>query len=266
MHASMRFLHRFASVAYMALLYMICGVVAPIVLLPVCVAARLTNRPSACWDWVSHQLFFRLVHLRYNVHGTFIDSGFILANHRTFVDFGYDPVVSRSAVVGHALGFASMLGLALLGVVEQRCVVVQRTRSRHDAFEAIRRFQSADGPYSQRILFWPEGTRRSHTTLTLAETARLLKPGLLKSIYEHHRAPVQVMLSKNKERVFAEKRLHVGFGMTIETHLSEAIHPRDYATFDAFFERVCADWHGMFQVLYTDRLVRREESRNPSED
>jgi 1-acyl-sn-glycerol-3-phosphate acyltransferase len=256
MRASMRYLHRLASVAYMALIYMICCVVAPIVLLPVCIVARLTHRPSACWDWVTHQLFFRLIRLRYRVHGTFIDSGFILANHRTWADFGYDPYVSRSAIVGRALGFASMIGLALLGFVEQRCIVLRRTRSRHYTFEVIRRFQNANGPYSQRILIWPEGTRRSHTSLTLAETALLLKPGLLKSIYQHHRSPVQIMLSNNKERVFDEKRLHVGIGWTIDTRLSDAINPRDFATFDAFFERVCADWHGLFQTLYTDGDAR----------
>ena len=257
MHTSMRCLHCVASVVYMALLTLICCIVAPIVLLPVCVVARLTHRPSACWDWVVC-CFFWLFHVRYRVHGTFIDSGFILANHRTFCDFAYDPYVSRSAVVGRALAFASVLGSALLGFVERRFIVVQRTRSRQEAFDAIRRFQSADGPYSQRILFWPEGTRRSHTTLTLVETSRLLKPGLLKSIYEHRRTPVQIMLSKNKERVLDEKRLRVGIGWTIETRLSDSIHPRDFATFDAFFERVCADWHGLFQALYPDGEARAQ--------
>ena len=215
-------LGRVASLVYIALLYVVCCVVAPVVLLPVCITARLTHRHSTCWDWTA-LLFFRLVHLRYRVSGTLIESGFILANHRTFCDFGYDPYVSGSAVVGRALGFASMLGISLLGFVERRFIVISRMRSRHDAFEAIRRFQSANGPYSQRILFWPEGTRRTHTTLTLPETRTMLKLGLLKSIYEHNRMPVQIMLSKNKERVFDEKRIRVGFGWTIDTRLSDHV-------------------------------------------
>ena len=250
-HAS-SILGRVASLVYIALFYVVCCVVAPVVLLPVCITARLTHRHSStCWDWTT-LIFFRLFHLNYRVSGTLVESGFILSNHRSFCDFGYDPYVSGSAVVGRALGFASMLGIALLGFVERRFIVISRMHSRHDAFEAIRRFQSANGPYSQRILFWPEGTRRSYTTLTLPETRTILKMGLLKSIYEHNRTPVQIMLSKNKELVFDEKRIRVGFGWTIDTRLSDAIHPRDFATFDAFYERVCVDWHGLFCILYSD--------------
>lgn len=236
----------------MALCYVLCCVVLPLLLLPACIIARATSIRIACWDWVTYNGFFRLCQLRYRIRGTFIESGFILANHRSWCDFAYDPFVSGSAVVGRPAAFAAMLFQALLGFIEQRFIVLSRARSRHEAFASILRFTRAGGPYSGRVLFWPEGTRRSHTQLTLLETARLLKPGLLKSIYEHRpcQMPVQIMLSRNKELVFDEKRLRVGIGEIVYTELSDAIDPRDFATFEAFYDRVCVEWFELWQRLY----------------
>jgi hypothetical protein len=77
-----------------------------------------------------------------------------------------------------------------------------------------------------------------------------MKPGLLKSIYEYRLLPVQIMMSKNKEHVLNEKQITVGIGQTIYTHLSEAIKPSDFETFDAFFEEICSKWYLLFQTLY----------------
>ncbi len=186
--------------------YTLNAIIVPIVLLPICVVVRLSNGLThfriSCWDLVTYNAFFRMLRLNHRVHGTFIESGFVLANHRSWCDFGYDPYVSRSAVVGRSLGFFAMLFQSLLGLIENRFIVIDRTRSRHDAFDSVRRFIHANGPYSRRILFWPEGRRCTHTQLiTFDETKRLIKQGLLKSIYEHRLLPVQIMMSNNKERV-----------------------------------------------------------------
>ena len=243
-------LHRTFSIPFIAIWYMANCIVIPILMLPVCVLARLCNAPISCWDWATYNVFFRMFMIRNCVQGTFIDTGFLLANHRTWVDFAYDPFISGSAVVGRAAAFWAMLGFSLLGFLENRLIVVSRSKNRNETFTAIRHFIHSKGLYCRRVLFWPEGTRCSHTQLTIEDTRRMIKPGLLKSIYEHSQLPVQIMMSKNKEQVLNEKRMRVGLGQTIYTKLSDAIHPNDFATFEAFFERVCCEWHLLFQALY----------------
>ena len=250
MHQTFNMLHYDFSMPFMVLLYRLNCIVVPILMLPVCVLARLCNAPISCWDWAMYNVFFKLLRICHCVQGTFIDTGFILANHRTWVDFAYDPFISGSAVVGRAAAFWAMLGCSLLGFLENRFIIMSRSKNRNETFTAIRHFIHSKGFDGRRVLFWPEGTRCSHTQLTIEDTRRMIKPGLLKSIYEHSQLPVQIMMSQNKEHVLNEKLVRVGLGQTIYTKLSDAIHPSDFATFEAFFEGVCCELHLLFQALY----------------
>ncbi len=103
--------------------------------------------------------------------------------------------------------------------------------------------------YSQRILFFPEGTRKSHVKIdSVEETYKLLKPGLLKSIYEFKKLPVQLQISKNKEIVFNERKFKALYGVTVYTSFSDPIYPEDYHTFDDFYKQVCTVWMEQFNA------------------
>ncbi|KIZ02770.1 hypothetical protein MNEG_5184 [Monoraphidium neglectum] len=49
-------------------------------------------------------------------------------------------------------------------------------------------------------------------------------------------------MSGNKESVISEKTLGIGFGCTVVTSYSPVINSADYATFDAFMEKLQATW------------------------
>jgi hypothetical protein len=192
----------------------------------------------------------RLLCLDYKIKGKFIDSGFILANHRTWCDFLYDPYVSGSAIMGIFIAFFAMLFASVLGLIDNRIMVVYNKDSRHTLYTKIARFMNSNSRYSKKVLFYPEGQRNLYTTLTLDETKQIIKPGLLKSIYEDNKYPVQIMMSNNKENIINEKNFKIKIGQTITTELSEPIHPKDYDSFEKFLDKIHNEWFILFNKLY----------------
>jgi hypothetical protein len=92
-------------------------------------------------------------------------------------------------------------------------------------------------------MFCPEGTRKNYTSLSSHEELRShIKFGLLKSIYEDKRFPVQLLISNNKEIAFNEKKLTATYGVEIHTKISFAIHPKDYATEVDFLDEIVRVW------------------------
>lgn len=241
------------SIPYILFWYLGQCIVFPIIMLPGTLVLKLFNVQTSSWNIITYNIFFRMVNINYCVKGEFIKEGFILSNHRTWCDFAYDPYVSGSAIVGRFLGFFVMLFYSLLGTIDNRFIIIDRSKPRHVSFEKIINYMNSGYKYSKRVLFWPEGTRKSYTTLTLEETKNIIKPGLLKSIYEYKKFPVQIMMSNNKEKVFNEKKMLVSLGETVTTELSEAIYPEDYDTFEKFLDKIYNDWHSQFNNLYTEK-------------
>jgi len=96
--------------------------------------------------------------------------------------------------------------LVILGIIDNRFIIIDKNKSRHIIFKQILNYIKSNSKYSKKVLFYPEGTRKSHLSLTLDETKNIIKPGLLKSIYVHQKYPNQIMISKNKEKIFDEKK------------------------------------------------------------
>ena len=107
--------------------------------------------------------------------------------------------------------------------------------------------------YSKRILFFPEGTRKFHTKINSVEDTEL-KPGLLKSIYEFQKMPVQLQITKNKEIAVNERKFKAEYGITVYTSFSEPIYPEDFNTFEEFYKHICLVWFEQFNrtMTYTE--------------
>lgn len=211
---------------------------------------NLLQYKTNCWRMMCKFCFFVFnIKHRFLNDKVFIQQGFILANHRSFTDFAIDPYASYSAIVGRHLAFISMLFYALLGFIENLFIIIDRSWSREKIFKMVLDYLEKS-TVTKRILFWPEGTRRDYTSLTLEETRKFIKPGLLKSIYLHRKFPVQLMLSNNKENVFNEKKLRCNIGITVNTILSDPIYPEDYTSFETFLEKIHTEWHRIFNQLY----------------
>jgi 1-acyl-sn-glycerol-3-phosphate acyltransferase len=184
-------LKKLFNITHMIFIYLINCILLPCLILPFSLILKIFNYQTQFWNLTTYIGFFKLLNIKYKVDGKFIKKGFILSNHRTFCDFVYDPYISGASVVGRSLAFISVLFASIIGIIDNRFIIVDRNKPRHIIFEQIINFIHSGGRYSNRILFYPEGTRKSHKTLTLEETKNIIKPGLLKSIYEYKMLPVK---------------------------------------------------------------------------
>jgi hypothetical protein len=171
-----------------------------------------------------------------------ITKGFVIPNHRTvhadtLIDLDNNRCIgiSRREVLIIALPFILLLTL------DGRHISINRNNSRVETFQHILQYMNHNaGP----VMFYPEGTRLTNAHVTSIEHAKsTLKPGLLKSVYEHRKFPVQLQLSNNKEFILNEKRMIVNRGITVTTFLSKPIYPEDFQTFDDFYNEIAKQWY-----------------------
>ena len=94
-----------------------------------------------------------------------LNSAFFLANHRAWGDFFIDPILSESTVISRHAATLAVLPGAILGMFAGRFISINRNKSRADIFGIIENHMKQNHYYSQRILFFPEGTRKLHTKL-----------------------------------------------------------------------------------------------------
>jgi 1-acyl-sn-glycerol-3-phosphate acyltransferase len=223
----------------------------PILVLPFACIHRLFSRNTEYWKLVAAErclqfLGTKIVRIN-NVKK--LEQAFFLANHRTFADFFIDPLLSESTAISRHAATLSVLPGALMGILDGRFISINRNKSRDEIFGQIEEHMKQNRYYSKRILFFPEGTRKSHMKLdSLEETETYLKPGLLKSIYEFKRMPVQLQITKNKEFVMNERAVKSHYGITVYTSFSEPIYPEDFATFEQFYKQVCLVWFEQFNA------------------
>lgn len=171
-----------------------------------------------------------------------IERGYILANHRCFFDFALDPYVCNASIVGRREAFWAVSFAYLLGLLDNKFIVFNRGKTtRHELFQQILNMMKRNN--IKRVVFYPEGSRRTYKLLTDVDDVRdKLKLGLLKSIYENRENPIQLCITSNKELVCNEKTLTVNYNTKIKTCYSKHIHPKDHDTFELFIENISEEW------------------------
>lgn len=217
--------------------------VAPWFLVPFAIIDRKTNY----WDVNYKFWLFTVLGTRFKyVNDTFIlRRGFIISNHRSWGDFFVDPLISSSTIVSRHTATLAVLPGAILAMLANNLVSINRNKSRQELFQLIT--QNMTNP----ILFYPEGTRKNYTILnSVDETKEIIKPGLLKSIYEYKKYPIQLQISNNKENVFNEKKMKLNCNLVVTIFLSEPIYPMDYQTFEEFYNEICVKWYEQFNHVY----------------
>ena len=175
-----------------------------------------------------------------------IDEGFILGNHRCYLDAMIDPYVGETTTINRGLVILGAPFAVLLTYIDNRIILINRSKDKRD--NVYSRCVSHINKYKhKRIMFYPEGTRNNYTTLSSREELKsYIKFGLLKSIYEDKRYPVQLLISNNKEKAFNEKKFSANYGVNIHTKISNAIHPKDYATEVEFFDEIVRVWYDCY--------------------
>lgn len=187
---------------------------------------------------------------RVSADAPFIEQGYILANHRSWTDFVFEPMMSQSTVVARKEAFWAVWFSYCLGYLDNRVISFTRgAETRQDLFSRIKMHMGITK--YKRILFFPEGTRLKYTQLNSPDDVKqYLKYGILKCIYEDKQFPVQLQISNNKELVLDEKRLHIQYGVHINTHLSKPIHPKDYATEQLFYDEIAYVWYECWKITH----------------
>lgn len=179
-----------------------------------------------------------------------IETGYMLANHRSWTDFCLDPLIADSAIIGRRFAFLAVFWNTMLGYPENRIfsfVVGKETRTQ--LFQRIKKHFTL----RNRILFFPEGTRMKYTHLSCKDDVKLyLKYGLLKEIYYDKTYPVQIQISNNKELVMNEKKFHIQYGVPVRTHRTKVIYPTNYATEAEFYDAIAAEWYNAWLKTHID--------------
>ena len=180
-----------------------------------------------------------------------IETGYMLANHRSFTDLAFDPLLADSAGVGRHAAFFALFWLSILayGYPEHRVFSFNRGKEkRQELFQRIKKHLTL----RSRILLFPEGTRLKYTQLSSPDEVKTyLKYGLLKEIYYDKTHPVQIQISSNKELVFNEKKLHIQYNVPVRTHRTKAIYPANYKSEQDFYDAIAVEWYNAWVNTHT---------------
>ena len=174
----------------------------------------------------------------------------ILANHRSWADFGLDNALSNSTSIARMAVPFALLFTGLLLVLECRLILLNRGRvSKESLYEKMQAHMQI---HERNVILYPEGKRMAHMQLSsVREALSTLKPGLLWMIYTKGEYPVQVVISSNKERLVNEKHWTVRPGVTIRTYVGQILHPRQYDSFESFMSAIALQWHEAWTVVYS---------------
>lgn len=94
------------------------------------------------------------------------------------------------------------------------------------------------------VIVYPEGHRN------LTDKPLKLKTGVLEVAYKLG-VPVQAVICTNKELVLSEKTLTMQRGVTCTVAVSKLLHPRDFASLEAWFAGVTELWEAAWQDAYS---------------
>lgn len=164
-----------------------------------------------------------------------------LFNHRSWADFwiDYDIVggacfISRK-LLKYVLGFAGILGSTLNDVLFFNR---NDTKDRYKLYKKI-----LEKLKIRNIILYPEGTRN------IQNVSKPLKFGVIKLAYENN-IPLQIIICKNKEKVFNLKKLEYSKNINCPYYVSEVIYPKDYKKLRYFTIHVENKWNESWNKIY----------------
>lgn len=203
-----------------------------------------------CWILIKNMLGVKSVTLQ---GGDLIEQGFILSNHRSIFDIPFDPYITNSTTVGR-IG-ACLLGnmASLLGIFSSRGIWFRRgSTDRNQLMMMLLNKMTSGNDYNKRILFYPEGSRQNYKKLTGPdEIKKIIKKGLLKSIYIHKKLPVQVFITANKDYPMNLRTFSAEYGVITISKLGGPIYPDDYDNFNDFLNAICISWYYLWYITHS---------------
>ncbi len=214
-------------------------------------------RPFVYLDYqiYTRHFIYTMLGVKHKITGEkLINEGFILGNHRSYMDATLDAYVGNTTTMCRILVILGAPFVILLAYIDNRVIFINREKDKRDGVY-LQCVSHINRHKNKRIMFYPEGTRNKYTELKSREELKsYIKFGLLKSIYEDKRYPVQLLISNNKENAFNEMKLSAKYGVKINTKISKAIHPKDYATEIDFFNEIINVWFDCYIETHSNDI------------
>jgi len=182
----------------------------------------------------------------------YIQSGFILANHRSIFDFWIDPYLARTIVISRRLAYIVFIFMHILYEINYGMIMLIRGKhTRQQIYEKIKNKMKIK---SGKVLFYPEGSRLRYTTLNSSDDVKTyLKYGILKEIYyDKDNFPVQLQISSNKELVIDERIFKIRNNIVVKTHITKPIYPADFQTEQEFYDFIAKEWYNAWKITHND--------------
>ena len=204
------------------------------------------------------QLYYYYLNKPFNINHVWVKKekkikGFIFSNHRSWFDFPFDNYHCQSSPLGRYLGFFAVFFSSILVYSDNRALMFNRDNvNRKYIYDLCKdRLDNAINNYNHRILVYPEGTRLNYNELNSIEDVKnKFKIGLIKEIYQRKEYPIQIFISSNKEKISNEKKLELGYNLTVKSAMSSSIHPKNFKTFDDFLNKICQEWLNLWRMTH----------------
>ncbi len=170
---------------------------------------------------------------------------FFLINHRSWADFWVDyyllngnkdvSYISRN-IIKYILPYTSKLA-----IYNKTTVFFDRgnKKSRYELYDKIRDKLKENFSF----IIYPEGTRNT------SSISKKLRYGLLKLGF-NEKVKFQIIMIKNKELIFNEKKLLVGHNIICPYYVSEVIDSTKFKNLDEFYNFVQDKWLEAWKLVY----------------
>lgn len=173
-----------------------------------------------------------------------------LSNHRSWADFFIDNIVTE-----YCSKFISRIEVAYIlplyvyicgHLITDLMIFFRRGKTNISEFEKLIKYNQMNNKSGNDILVYPEGTRRSGL-----DYACDLKKGLIYYAYKEN-CPIQFIISKNKEKIFNEKKLTAEKNVNVFVHYSGVYYPdvTKYRSMQEFYDFINAEWKTTFDAVY----------------
>lgn len=176
-------------------------------------------------------------------------SRIVLANHRSM----FDPVICQEGTNTVSRGmYAVLIGpLSLCALWCRQMILISRGRTdRHQLWSLISHHRGG-----LPVLVYPEGTRCRHMHLPDDPGDVVLKPGIIKMIFENN-LKFQIYIHCGVDNVLDASTWQMHRGVRIHDHLADVFDPAQWkedhagAGFDQFFFDVKLAWHNSWYEVY----------------
>jgi hypothetical protein len=243
---------------YGVMLYLFTNLVYSYAMIPFALIKSFIGIKSRSYFEKGCSIFLKLLDTNIKIYPeseSLIQDGFVLVNHRGVIDMPQDTynvldsiTNPKTIMVALNTSYYYMLAGGILGSIEGYLVPIYKNEKRQEVFSKIK--DKIENKNVRRVIYYPEGQRNFYESLNSVDEAKeYIRPGLLKSIYEYNKLPVQIILSSGKEKVFSERYKTCDFGKSICIYRSMVIHPKDFGTFDEFYTKIAEVWFKNWKVI-----------------